>query len=145
MKPIVTIAAFAAAATASLRPESELTHSCFGFPDMTFHRKNSVKDTHGASPFTAGGLEVGELVFDFTLSDLDGNSHTLSNLIAKKPVILLWGMYTCPAYQGLGTSAPFDKCSYQVFALLHFTNPLQTDSLFVNSFPPARVGSSRVL
>lgn len=111
---VTALAAVSAIASASLRDESELTNSCFGFPQMTFHRKNCVKDTHGASPYTAGGLSVGDSAYDFTLKDIDGNPHKLSNLIAQKPVVLIWGMYTCPAYQGLGTSAPFDKCSYQV-------------------------------
>jgi hypothetical protein len=112
-RALALVAAFAVA-SADLRPESELTHSCFGFPETTFHRANCVKNTYGTSPHTAGGLEVGESAFDFTLKDLDGTAHTLSNLIGNKPVLLLWGMWTCPAYQGLGTTKPFDKVSYTV-------------------------------
>lgn len=97
-----------------LRPESDLTHSCYNFPSSNFNRANCVKSSYGASPHAAGGLEVGESAFDFTLQDVTGTSHSFSELLAKgKPVVMVWGMWTCPAYQGLGTEAPFDQCSYQ--------------------------------
>lgn len=103
----------ARSAAGALQPESELTHSCFGFPAKNFNRANCVKSAHGSSPHTAGGLAVGDAAYDFTLSDLAGASHTLSDLLAAKPVVLVWGMWTCPAYQGLGQDAPFDQCSYE--------------------------------
>ena len=109
----VSALAVASAAESGLRPESELTHSCFGFPAENFNRNNAIKATYGASPHTAGELSVGEQAYDFTLTDLDGTKHTLSDKLAEKPVLLLWGMWTCPAYQGLGTEKPFDQCSYK--------------------------------
>lgn len=105
--------AFVSGAETGLRSESELTHNCFNFPSDNFNRNNAVKAMYGSSPHTAGGLEVGDKAFDFTLSDLDGTTHTLSDKISEKPVLLLWGMWTCPAYQGLGTEKPFDQCSYK--------------------------------
>ena len=105
--------AFVSGAETGLRSESELTHNCFNFPSDNFSRNNAVKAMYGSSPHTAGGLEVGDKAFDFTLSDLDGTTHTLSDKISEKPVLLLWGMWTCPAYQGLGTEKPFDQCSYK--------------------------------
>jgi len=101
-------------AAGALHAESELTHSCFSFPTKNFNRANCVKSEYGHSPHTAGGLSEGDSAFDFTLSDLSGKSYTLSTLLEEKPVVLVWGMWTCPAYQGLGQEAPFDQCSYQV-------------------------------
>ena len=106
----------ARSAAGALQAESELTHSCFSFPAKNFNRANCVKSEYGHSPHTAGGLSEGESAYDFTLSDLSGKSYTLSTLLEEKPVVLVWGMWTCPAYQGLGQEAPFDQCSYQVRA-----------------------------
>lgn len=99
--------------SSSLRPESELQHSCYGFPGETFHLTNSVQHSHGKSPMTAGGMKIGDIMFDFTLQDLDGRSVSLSALLlAKKPVFIVWGMWTDPAFRGLQTrSAP--KSSFQ--------------------------------
>mmetsp|Transcript_7615 Transcript_7615/g.9906 ORF Transcript_7615/g.9906 Transcript_7615/m.9906 type:complete len:231 (+) Transcript_7615:323-1015(+) len=52
---------------------------------------------------------------DFSLHDLSGKPYSLSELLEEKPVVLIWGMYTCPAYQGLGdyyNQSPFDQASY---------------------------------
>jgi peroxiredoxin len=113
---ILALAFLFAQSNAELKPESELTHSCFGFPGKSFHRTNNVKKLYGSSPHTAGGHEVGEFAYDFTLNDLDGNEINLAKLLVKKPVLLVWGMWTCPAFQGLGsesgTNDKFSKCSY---------------------------------
>jgi hypothetical protein len=129
-----------------LRPEAELTHSCFNFPESSFHRTNCVKSSFGSSPHTAGGLSVGESAFDFTLKDIDGTSVSLSGLLSLgKPVLMVWGMWTCPAYQGLGTSAPFDQCSYKVtdflnsFVLNIFILPK------IHFVSPGRVGLGRAV
>lgn len=95
---------------ARLRPKSELSTDCFGFPQENFHRNNCIKCTHGTSP--AIPVSVGDAAIDFTLHDLAGIPHTLSHMLQEKPVVLIWGMYTCPAYQGMGTTYPFDECSY---------------------------------
>lgn len=36
---------------------------------------------------------------DFTLQDIKGASYTLSDLLKSRPVALIFGMYTCPAFQ----------------------------------------------
>ena len=82
---------------ARLRPKSELSTDCFGFPQENFHRNNCIKCTHGTSP--AIPVSVGDAAIDFTLHDLAGIPHTLSHMLQEKPVVLIWGMYTCPAYQ----------------------------------------------
>jgi len=109
----VALAGLAATATADLRPASEMQQNCFGFPAQNFNRDNCIKCEYETSPVAGGLLDVGDEAFDFTLYDLDGTAHTLSDKLASKPVVLLWGMWTCPAYQGLGTSSPFDQCSYK--------------------------------
>lgn len=113
IKLIALTLLFAQSAADLLRPESELTHNCYNFPSTSFNRKNSIKATYGASPHTAGGLEVGDKAFDFTLSTLENKQVNLANLIKLKPVLLLWGMYTCPAFQGLASDV-FSKCGYEV-------------------------------
>jgi len=95
----------------SLRPSSELSSNCFNFPSLNFDRTNCVKCTYGKSPHFF--LEPGDSAIDFTLHDLEGNPHTLSDYLKQKPVVILFGMATCPAYQGLGTTYPFDQCSYE--------------------------------
>jgi len=111
------VAAFAllsAATSVELKDSSELTHNCFDFPTTNFNRENCIKCTYGKSPRTAGGLAVDDSAIDFTLYDLDGTGHTLSTILESgKPVVMIWGMWTCPAYQGLGTSYPYDQCSYK--------------------------------
>lgn len=100
-------------AMADLQPASELSNNCFDFPTTSFNRENCVKCTYGTSPQTGGALDVGDSAIDFTLYDVDGEEYTLSTMIAEKPVVLVWGMWTCPAYQGMGTSYPFDQSGYK--------------------------------
>lgn len=63
-------------------------------------------------------LEKGSGAIDFTLHDYpDGNSWNLRDQLEQggKPVVLIWGMYTCPAFQGMGDKppiSPWDMCSY---------------------------------
>jgi hypothetical protein len=39
-------------------------------------------------------LKVGDLAVDFTLKDVNGNNHTLSEMLQEKPVVLIFGSYT---------------------------------------------------
>mmetsp|Transcript_15688 Transcript_15688/g.49091 ORF Transcript_15688/g.49091 Transcript_15688/m.49091 type:complete len:250 (+) Transcript_15688:44-793(+) len=99
--------AWVVAASGELLPESTLTTDCYGFPSASFSRDNCVKCSYGASPYVP--FEVGSPLPDFTLSGV-----SLSSLLATgQPAVLMWGMWTCPAFQGLGTSPPFDECSYR--------------------------------
>lgn len=86
----------------ALKDERTLTTDCYGFPTATFSRTNCIKCSYGSSPHVP---TVGEQLPDFTLSGV-----SLSSLL-DRPVVLVWGMFTCPAFQGLG--APFDECSYK--------------------------------
>lgn len=97
----------------NLRPASELTDNCFNFPEANFDRRNSIKGKYGSSPHMM--MEVGDSAIDFTVHDVDGNEWNLREALETgggKPVVLIWGMFTCPAFQGMGTSPPWDKCSY---------------------------------
>jgi hypothetical protein len=40
------------------------------------------------------GLAVGALAVDFTLDDTAGQSHTLSAMLAEKPVVMVFGSFT---------------------------------------------------
>lgn len=84
------------------------------------HRKqSSVKGVYGQSPNLL--LETGQPAIDFTLYDFpDGNAWSLRKQLegegAGKPVVLIWGMYTCPAFQGMGDKPaipPWDMCGYR--------------------------------
>lgn len=90
-----------------LLPESSLSTDCYGFPGRTFSRSNCVKCTYGTSPHIP--IDVNSAIPEFTL-----NGVSMSSLLATgKPAVLIWGMWTCPAFQGLGGSPPFDQCSYR--------------------------------
>lgn len=49
---------------------------------------------------------------DFTLSDPDGKDYTLSTLLKTKPVLMIWGHYTCPAYHGYKADTYYSNCGY---------------------------------
>lgn len=59
-------------------------------------------------------LSAGDQAVDFTLWDLDGREWTLSSLLAARPVVLLWGMYTCPAFQVSYISPEIPSSTVQV-------------------------------
>jgi hypothetical protein len=94
-----------------LLSSDQLTDSCFDFPNTDFGINNCVKCTYGNSPHFV--LATGSPAIDFSIPNVDGELITLSTLLEEKPVILIWGMHTCPAFEGLGTSYPFDQCSYE--------------------------------
>jgi len=44
--------------------------------------------------FNNTGLAEGETAVDFTLKDINGNEHRLSQLLAEKPVVIILGSFT---------------------------------------------------
>ena len=137
----VTVAAlsalgFVSGAETGLRSESELTHNCFNFPSDNFNRNNAVKAMYGSSPHTAGGLEVGDKAFDFTLSDLDGTTHTLGQDLREACAIALGNVdLTLP---GAGTE--------HLTSALTKTMGLNRDlQRFCYSNPPRRARTSQLL
>jgi len=46
------------------------------------------------------GLEVGATAVEFVLKDIQGNEHSLSGLLAEKPVLMVLGSFTCPVFRG---------------------------------------------
>ncbi|MEM6989093.1 MAG: hypothetical protein AAF721_01305 [Myxococcota bacterium] len=73
----------------------ELVDNCFDFPAVPFGPGNGVPQGEAWKTF----LQPGQLAVDFTLPDVDGEEHTLSDLLAEGPVWLQMGSYTCPVYQ----------------------------------------------
>lgn len=96
-----------------LKPSSHLTSRCYNFPDDNFSRDNNVKASYGASPHLV--MSPGDTAIDFTLHDLAGTAWNLRNALEKgngKPVVLIMGMATCPAYQGLNAEESDYRWTY---------------------------------
>ncbi|CAN0375498.1 unnamed protein product [Laminaria digitata] len=103
------------ALASKLRPAADLTSNCLGFPAQNFATNaSSVAYVYGKSPILLH--ETGDAAIDFTLHDVRGQAWNLREKLeggGGKPVVLIWGMYTCPAFQGMGTDSPWDKCGYR--------------------------------
>lgn len=98
---------------AEARPQTDLTSNCFNFPERNFDRDNSIKAVNeGHTPFLP--MEAGDYAIDFTLHDTSGQPWNLRDTLEAtgKPVVMIWGMFTCPAFQGYGTEPPWDMASY---------------------------------
>lgn len=112
-------------ALAELAPQTELVTDCYNFPQESFSYENSVKATYGSSPHLM--RDTGDSAIDFTLHDLDGNPWNLAEALTSgdgKPVALIWGMATCPAYQGLGSEDGGYRWSYwDEYALVRLSFP----------------------
>lgn len=69
-----------------LRSERDLTPGCYKWPPAP----QEIPDGTGyAMP-----LGVGDTAIEFTLADIDGEKHTLSGLLATRPVLIIFGAYT---------------------------------------------------
>ena len=96
--------------TGSLRPDNDLIHQCYDFPMTDFGRSNNVRLTYGSSPKVL--MNVGDQAIDFTLPSVTGQSINLEQLLSQKAVLLLWGHWTCPAFQGFHSDTTFSGSSY---------------------------------
>jgi len=94
-----------------LRSSDDLTSHCYHFPSKDFGKDNNVKNTYGSSPKVM--VKVGDLAIDFTLPSNTGEMVTLSELLEKKAVLLIWGHYTCPAFQGYKSDTTFIGSSWE--------------------------------
>jgi hypothetical protein len=63
-----------------------VVESCFGWPETEFSPTNYTT--------VLTGLAEGALAVELTLSDVDGTSYTLSELLADRPVLLVFGAFT---------------------------------------------------
>jgi hypothetical protein len=63
-----------------------LVENCFNWPQDEFSSTNQASNT------TA--IADGALAVEFTLQDVDGNPNTLSELLATRPVLMVFGAYT---------------------------------------------------
>lgn len=89
-------------ASSHLRSMSELVGKCFDFPISNFNKKNNIVAKYPNDP--THFVDNSEDAIDFKLATLDGDKVALSDLLKEKPVVLLYGMYTCPAFQGYYSS-----------------------------------------
>lgn len=95
----------------NLAPADHLHAECYGVPGKDYGYGNNVKATYGSSPKVL--LNVGDQAVDFTLKNHLGNKVTLSELLITKPVVLIWGHSTCPAWQGLNSDTTFPGSSFE--------------------------------
>jgi hypothetical protein len=93
-----------------LLPDTQLVSGCYDFPVANFNRLNCVRCSFGSSPSII--IREGESAVDFTLHTVDGVEWNLRKALVEKPVVMIWGMSTCPAFEGMGVEAPWDACAY---------------------------------
>lgn len=74
-------------------------------------------------PDRAGGPEAGDMAPDFRLHDLNGRSWQLSDVLRRKPVVLVLGSYSCPAFRGWapGLEALREEHQHEVEILVLYT------------------------
>lgn len=63
-------------------------------------------------PDRAGGPRAGETAPDFDLRSLDGTRWTLSGTLREKPVALILGSHSCPAFRGWSAALPYLEETY---------------------------------
>lgn len=81
-----------------LLPVSSLIGKCFDFPIENFNHENNILAKYPNDP--AHFVDESESAVDFKLATYDGDKVVLSDLLKEKPVVLVYGMHTCPAFQG---------------------------------------------
>ena len=129
---IYQLLSLACLANILLRPETELIRQCYDFPEVDFGRTNNVRASYGISPHLV--LNAGEMAINFTLPSVNGRSINLAEMLVDKAVLLIWGHWTCPAFQGLHSDTTFMYSSYneenylvetygQHLTILHFIGP----------------------
>jgi cytochrome oxidase Cu insertion factor (SCO1/SenC/PrrC family) len=60
----------------------------------TILRNNCDPNQVSGGGFNDAGVKVGEKAVNFTLKDVNGNETRLSQLLAEKPVIMVFGSFT---------------------------------------------------
>ncbi|CAM9629894.1 unnamed protein product [Pylaiella littoralis] len=119
----------------NLLSQTELSTNCYNFPEESFGSSNSVRNSFGSSPHLM--LELGTPAVDFTLHDTDGARWNLGEVLETgggKPVVLIFGMSSCPAYQGLDSDGSTDRWAYwDEHALVE---DYGDDAIFVHVYGP---------
>merc|ERR1719198_232211 len=85
----------------SLLGVDSLKGTCFGFPHKAFAEGNSITDLMPHDPTV--WMKRGESAIDFVAmtSEEPASRIALSQLLTEgKPVVVTYGMFTCPAFQG---------------------------------------------
>jgi hypothetical protein len=96
--------------SSNLRSPDELTSTCYQFPERDFGKANNVRAMYGSSPKLI--MNVGDVAIDFTLPSVYGEAINLGTLLEKKAAVLIWGHWTCPAFQGFHSDTTFTGASY---------------------------------
>lgn len=117
-----------------LRNTSELIGKCFDFPSSDFSEENCINSMYPNDPTPL--LNRGDFAVDFVLPTLDDEVVRLRHLLKTKPVVLIYGTHTCPAFQGmyLETHQESHFSKYDQWALVdkyhndfHFINLYSTE------------------
>lgn len=61
---------------------------------LTTLKRNCQLTGSSVADFADTGLKTGETAVDFTLKDIRGNEFKLSQLLAEKPVMMVFGSFT---------------------------------------------------
>ena len=138
---------FLSFASAELLPSTELVSNCYNFPQDNFDFANCVKCIYGSSPHLM--RDTGASAIDFTLHDVEGQAWNLHEVLEGsdgKPVALIWGMSTCPAYQGLDSQGSSYRWAYwDEYDLVRRDTPVYTKSgttwLFLSLFTASPIYS----
>src|SRR5262245_65913339 len=74
----------------------------------SFHSRDPENSSHRVKAMTAGailGPQIGEPAPDFCLTKADGSGEvSLRSFRGKKPVVLIFGSYTCPVFRRRATA-----------------------------------------
>lgn len=68
-------------------------------PPTTGPSSNATQPAADAAGVSFSPLVPGDPAPDFTLTDTNGKSVTLSNLYKSRPLVLIFGSYTCPSFR----------------------------------------------
>jgi len=63
-------------------------------PVLLDELKRNCQITQGSGNFNQTGLAVGEIAVNFTLRDINGSEFRLSQFLAEKPVMMIFGSFT---------------------------------------------------
>jgi cytochrome oxidase Cu insertion factor (SCO1/SenC/PrrC family) len=78
----------------SVTEQTSTTEEVTASPESPVRLELSTELNRNCAPFSASAPKSGELAIDFTLKDIHGTEFTLSELLAEKPVVMVFGSYT---------------------------------------------------
>jgi hypothetical protein len=63
-------------------------------PQISDALKDDCEQSRPSGGINEAGIPQGALAVDFTLKDTEGRDHTLSAMLAQKPVMMVFGSFT---------------------------------------------------